>query len=1009
MTVTLKVFVGHCPNREVYQAWHDIPSATGLLKAQKRCGADLHQRKGYEPNALRPRNCAMAFRRVQSVPGGGMVNPFWSTRAREEARVQALRPADLPLEGEVEAVRRPVPGRDEEVRMELEGSLPIEAGSESGTARGRSTSRAKRSDRFRTPASWLHGESQPGMRSAGRMPLEGARGEETEGPFPRLVQDQVEMDIERMLEKELVQKLHEENLALKHQVASMMNEKGKGQGSQQESSSWSEVTVGEGRDGREGQQLTPRGMGGGDSRQLHAERRYTPGGTQVPMDTPPDGPLEEGQDESMVFPPVPPWPWEHYDKEHQNETVKSWLGPVSPRVGLHDHGPGGGRQSRQEQGGRGMESRHGLCQGGIESRQGQGHSDGSFLSPEGGDGVLTASEARTAWLERELLALRGKMEAMQKVDWSAEYWGNPFGARTCPGGDRASHGSLGLLGGDLASHGSHGLLGGDRARQGSHFLPGGDRAQHESHGLPGGDQSRVHDLPGGDRAQHGSHFLPGGDRAQHGSHGLPGGDRVQSGAHDLLGGDRAQQGLHELSEGVRAEGKRIEGLLERDRALREDTVDLCGEVPARGGGRDGPQQVMEVEEKDTLKATTVVLPSLPSVAGKDAGLACGDWLAQVRPLMGDIAVRALIWWDCVVAAVTTQYYRWLEASPLDRLRIAAPNPSDYNTTPSRQRMELRASAIILAALPGSLKDEVISSRQLATGKLLYKILRVYQPGGVQERAATLSALTGDQVAKTPKEAVDLLRRWRRHQLRAIELRASLPDPSLMIRSLSRLVETILGQAPQALFRVNSYRLQSKLDVLPSEANLEAYYDLLLAEMETLALSPESVGATSTAGVRMMQNTNQSPNRPDKPGDKPGLQGVCRNWGTSSGCRFGKQCRYEHPVLPDQKDRCWVCSSTEHIKSACPYKPNPDSATGGSGGGGGTKGGAGKSKGGGNQPKPKPTLQMEVAMEEEEEQDKQNRPIPNQSNHRWLHYNNQKRKENLPTIRWLQVEKVEKAE
>ena len=77
------MFVGHCPNREVYQAWHDIPSATGLLKAQKRCGADLHQQKGYEPNALRPRNCAMASRRVQSVPGGGMVNPFWSTRARE--------------------------------------------------------------------------------------------------------------------------------------------------------------------------------------------------------------------------------------------------------------------------------------------------------------------------------------------------------------------------------------------------------------------------------------------------------------------------------------------------------------------------------------------------------------------------------------------------------------------------------------------------------------------------------------------------------------------------------------------------------------------------------------------------------------------------------------------------------------------------------------------------------------------------------------------------------------
>ena len=276
--------------------------------------------------------------------------------------------------------------------------------------------------------SWLHGEGQPGLRSAGRMPLERAGGVETEGPFPRLVQDQVEMDIERMLEKELVQKLHEENLALKHQMAIMMKEKGKGQGSQQESSSWSEITVGDGRDGRERQQLTPRGAGGDGSCQLQAERRYTPGGTQVPTDTPPNGPLEERQEEGVVFPPVPPWPWEHYEKEQQNETVKSWLGPMSPRVGLHDHNPGGGTRSRQGQGGRGMESRQVLHRGGMESRQEQGHSDGSFLSPEEGDGVLTASEARTAWLERELSALRGKMEAMQKVDWNAEYWGNPVGA-----------------------------------------------------------------------------------------------------------------------------------------------------------------------------------------------------------------------------------------------------------------------------------------------------------------------------------------------------------------------------------------------------------------------------------------------------------------------------------------------------------------------------------------------------------------------------------------------------
>ena len=314
------------------------------------------------------------------------------------------------------------------------------------------------------------------------------------------MQDQVEMDLQRMLEREVVQKLHEENLALKQQVAGMMKERGKGQGSNMESSSWSEVTATDGKDIR---MDTPRRLSGDGGRGVQDRRRYTPGGTQVPLGTPPDDNMNGQNHPGDRCPPVPLWPWEHYDHEQQREMVKAWLGPVSPRVGLHDHSPGGGTRSRQGQGGRGMESRHELYQGGIESRQEQGPSDGSFLSPEG-EGVLTASEARTAWLERELSALRGKMEAMQKVEWNAEYWGNPVGARKGSGGDRASRGSHVLPGGDRASHGSHVLPGGDRASHGSHVLPGGDRASHGSHVLPGGD-----------RASHGSHVLPGGDRASH--------------------------------------------------------------------------------------------------------------------------------------------------------------------------------------------------------------------------------------------------------------------------------------------------------------------------------------------------------------------------------------------------------------------------------------------------------------------------------------------------------------
>ena len=252
----------------------------------------------------------------------------------------------------------------------------------------------------------------------------------------------------------------------------------------------------------------------------------------------------------------------------------------------------------------------------------------------------------------------------------------------------------------------------------------------------------------------------------------------------------------------------------------------------------------------------------------------------------------------MVATVTAQYYKWLSASPLDRLQIAAPDPSTIQL-PTDSEWNFELQAIILAALPGSLKDEAVASRQLATGELLYKILRVYQPGGVQERAETLSALTGDQAAKSAKDAVDKLRRWRRYQLRAMELQASLPDPSLMIRSLSRLVDAMLNQAPQALFRVNAYRMQSKLDVMPSEANLEAYYNLLLAD-QTRAPRWCS-NPTPVQPKRTNQGTGQGTKRYAATGEPQDNAQITR-------CSQTRR-----------TDAGYACSSTEHIKSACPYK------------------------------------------------------------------------------------------
>ena len=82
--------------------------------------------------------------------------------------------------------------------------------------------------------------------------------------------------------------------------------------------------------------------------------------------------------------------------------------------------------------------------------------------------------------------------------------------------------------------------------------------------------------------------------------------------------------------------------------------------------------------------------------------------------------------------------------------------------------------MLLAAVPESLKGELISSRQLGPQAIFYNMLKTYQPGGLIERSQTLMSLTATKEAVTPQEAVEDLRMWRRHLLRADELKAALP-------------------------------------------------------------------------------------------------------------------------------------------------------------------------------------------------------------------------------------------
>lgn len=274
----------------------------------------------------------------------------------------------------------------------------------------------------------------------------------------------------------------------------------------------------------------------------------------------------------------------------------------------------------------------------------------------------------------------------------------------------------------------------------------GDLARGSDRAVQGG-QVRL-----GDRGVYGNNAR-GSDRAWHGEN-VPGSDRAWHG-ENVPGGDRAWHG--------------------RETAQGCDRAGTSGEV--HGDSQEG--RALPKEEGDQLKGTAIILPALGPVTA-DAGLQCGDSIAQLRPLVGDLSTSAVGWWDSMVQEVNAKYQIWLAASPLDRLSTMFPDESIYNTTPARQRMDLRASALLMGALPSSLKEELIACRALTSGRILFRVLQTYQPGGSSERSSTLKQLTIEHVAKDPREATKRLRRWKRHQQRAEELSVTLPDIACQI-------------------------------------------------------------------------------------------------------------------------------------------------------------------------------------------------------------------------------------
>ena len=95
------------------------------------------------------------------------------------------------------------------------------------------------------------------------------------------------------------------------------------------------------------------------------------------------------------------------------------------------------------------------------------------------------------------------------------------------------------------------------------------------------------------------------------------------------------------------------------------------------------------------------------------------------------------------------------------------------------------------ALPEPLvRTEIVAKRRFRASEILHTVMKVYQPGGTNEKTSILAAIATIGESTTAEGALENLRAWRRKTLRAKELKLYLPDPSIMYKALLAAVETI---------------------------------------------------------------------------------------------------------------------------------------------------------------------------------------------------------------------------
>ena len=260
------------------------------------------------------------------------------------------------------------------------------------------------------------------------------------------------------------------------------------------------------------------------------------------------------------------------------------------------------------------------------------------------------------------------------------------------------------------------------------------------------------------------------------------------------------------------------------------------------------------------------------------------------------------------------------------------------------RVESRSVSLLLAAVPQSVRDDVVTNRWLTSASILFRVLCLFQPGGSSERSHLLSQLVNPDPCRSFSDAIKGLRRWQQGLQRAGEIHATLPDASLLLRGLDGATSSLLTAHPMIGFRVNAFRHQLAIDYNPTVANVVQLVRLIQAECEAASITSEgSVDKRArNAALNVAKDPPVAKSVPTPPpppaasvavvnagkgegkdkgsgkGKGEGTQQLCHKFSDASGCKFGDACIFKHDRARARKEgKCLACGQSGHIRPDCP--------------------------------------------------------------------------------------------